>query len=222
MNPEEVAKMIADAVAAAAKASDAKIAAVLEATEASAAEVERLRGANKRLLVDLKKAKVKVRSDATEEDDEDDEDEAPAPKTAADRRLAALEKQIADREAALKVKTTKTALAEAIAAAGVDAKFRPAVAALFGSRKIEVDGDDVLVDGTPVGDALTAWAKTDEGKHYVAAPQSGVPGASKGRPAAPSSNSPTGVTRADLAKDPLKRGAFIRIHGEQAYKALPA
>ena len=60
-------------------------------------------------------------------------------------------------------------LLTAMTEVGVSKQFIPAVQAMFAS-KIIVEGENVLLNERPVGEAIKAWSATDEGKHFVSAP----------------------------------------------------
>lgn len=73
-------------------------------------------------------------------------------------------------------KTKSDALNAAIAEMNIAKQFVPAVKAMF-ERKINVahEGENIVttIDAMPVKDALKAWADSEDGKHYVAAPANG-------------------------------------------------
>ncbi|TGE04635.1 hypothetical protein [Hymenobacter fodinae] len=82
------------------------------------------------------------------------------------------------------------ALNAAIADAGIAAPFAPAVRAMLKEKvKVDYEGDEAIVtiENMPVTDHLKAWAGTEMGKHYVAAPGNGG-GGSGGPGGAPHSN----------------------------------
>lgn len=63
-------------------------------------------------------------------------------------------------------------LTEALVKANVAKQFLPAVKALFaGKVEIKTEGTErkAFIGDKPLGDAITAFAQSDEGKHYVAA-----------------------------------------------------
>lgn len=60
-----------------------------------------------------------------------------------------------------------------------------AVRAMFQSQvKVDYEGDDAIVtiDNLPVADKIKAWAGTDEGKYFVAAPANGGGGGGNNQP----------------------------------------
>jgi FtsZ-binding cell division protein ZapB len=71
-------------------------------------------------------------------------------------------------------------LTAALVEGGVAKEFLRAVKADFAStRKVEVNGDGVTIDGKSVGDFVKAWA-TDEGKSFIAAPHNSGGGSQGG------------------------------------------
>ena len=74
-------------------------------------------------------------------------------------------------------------LTEALVKAGVATPMLPAVKAMLGSQaKVIVDGDArrAVIGDKDLTEFVSAWATTDEGKHFIAAPANGGGGASGG------------------------------------------
>ena len=74
-------------------------------------------------------------------------------------------------------------LTEALVKAGVATQFLPAVKAMLGTQaKIVADGDSrkAFIGDKELSEFVSAWATTDDGKHYIAAPGNGGGGASGG------------------------------------------
>jgi hypothetical protein len=74
-------------------------------------------------------------------------------------------------------------LTEALVKAGVATPMLPAVKAMLGSQaKVIVDGDarKAVIGDKDLTEFVSAWATTDEGKHFIAAPANGGGGASGG------------------------------------------
>lgn len=74
-------------------------------------------------------------------------------------------------------------LTEALVKAGVATPLLPAVKAMLGSQaKVIVDGDarKAVIGDKELSEFVSAWATSDEGKHYIAAPGNGGGGASGG------------------------------------------
>jgi hypothetical protein len=103
-------------------------------------------------------------------------------------------------------------LTQALVAAKVKPELmKAAKAMLSGSVVLTADGENRVakIGDKPLADAITEWAKSDEGKHFVAAPANGGGGASGG-----------GHTdnNGDIAKiaDPNARLAAINAAGVKA------
>lgn len=74
-------------------------------------------------------------------------------------------------------------LTEALVKAGVATPFLPAVKAMLSSQaKIAIDGDTrkAVIGDKDLSTFVTEWATSDDGKHYIAAPQNNGGGASGG------------------------------------------
>lgn len=86
-----------------------------------------------------------------------------------DIEKAELNKKIESSETLVTKHVKNAQLLTAMTEVGVGKQFIPAVQAMF-SDKIIVEGENVLLNERPVGEAIKAWADSDEGKHFVAAP----------------------------------------------------
>lgn len=205
--------------------------ATLAEVDALKAENGRLKTHSARLLKDLKKAKVKIKTpdmDGDELDDSDEDgDDAPAGNGKADPDLRRVQKEHADELARLKKELDDTkaarskaaidaALGEALGKANIAPGFRTAVNAMFrAGRKIEAGADGVVtVDGKPVVDMVAEWASTDEGRAFVSAPASGGSAAPPTGPSGAPSKARSAMTRAEKA-------SYIDKHGQDAYLKLP-
>ena len=74
-------------------------------------------------------------------------------------------------------------LTDALVKAGVAAPFLPAVKAMLSSQaKIAIEGDTrkAVIGDKDLSSFVTEWATSDDGKHYIAAPQNNGGGASGG------------------------------------------
>lgn len=94
-----------------------------------------------------------------------------------------LQSELEKRDAAIRKLVAENGLEAAMAKANVAAPFRPAVKAMFLSRiQIDNEGDTptATLDDLPVDQALKSWAESEDGRHYVAAPQNSGGGASGG------------------------------------------
>lgn len=100
-------------------------------------------------------------------------------------------------------------LTEAITAAGVKPELAKAVKALFASQAtIKADGETraALIGDKSIKDFVTEWSKSDEGKHFVAAPENSGGGANSGnRQNAPAKT----MTRADFDSKMLTGDASV-------------
>src|SRR5690606_17422405 len=92
-----------------------------------------------------------------------------------------LTRALAEKDGALTQHLIDAGLTDALAKAGVAPHYRNAAKAMFkGQAALKADGGQyqALIGEKPIADAITAWAKTDEGKHFVAAPVNSGGGAS--------------------------------------------
>ena len=74
-------------------------------------------------------------------------------------------------------------LTDALVKAGVAAPFLPAVKAMLSSQaKIAIEGDTrkAVIGDKDLSEFVIEWATSDDGKHYIAAPQNNGGGASGG------------------------------------------
>jgi hypothetical protein len=156
--------------------------AIKEAVEAATAEATAgLLEKNKELLGKLKKAQKDSAID-------------PAEHAALQEELAATQVKLAEAQKAAKTATTEAdkikkayesesqvthrllvdnGLSEALLKNGIKPEMTKAVKALLSSQvtlKTEGDKRMAVVGDKPLGDFVTEWAKSDEGKHFVAAP----------------------------------------------------
>lgn len=95
------------------------------------------------------------------------------------------------------------------------------VMALIKSKHtVEVNEDgEAEIDGQSVSEFMKDWAKTDIGKHHIAAQDNRGGGSNGNYRLAGQAGSIK--TKADL-KTPADKSAFIEEHGLDAFKALPA
>jgi hypothetical protein len=172
---EDTKKAIADAVA------EAVAAAKAEHEEA----IKGLKTKNAELIAAQKKAKEDA--DAEREAREEAEAKAAESSTDVEAVKAALKKQhdkelaklVKERDDALAARDTANAardgkliddtLKTALLDAGVP---KEQLGLVYKAMRADasVDGDSVLLNGQTVADAVTEWASSDEGKHFVAAP----------------------------------------------------
>ncbi len=174
LNDAEVKKAIQAAVDAA----------VNEATEG-------LKNKNAELLAKLKKAQKDSTIDPAEHQALQTELEATQAKLVAAEK--SLKQATADAEKAKKALESESGftskllvdngLTEALLKAGVKPEMQKAVKALLaGQVTIKVDGDkrNAVIGDKSLGDFVGEWAKSDEGKHFVAAPNNQGGGAQGG------------------------------------------
>lgn len=107
-----------------------------------------------------------------------------------------------------------TGLTDALASAKVAPQFLPAVKALFaGKVEVKTEGSErkLFIGDKPLGEAIAAFAQSDEGKHYVAAGNNGGGGANGG--AGGNANQKTMPRSAFDALPHTERSAFITSGG---------
>ena len=81
--------------------------------------------------------------------------------------------------------TSENAINVALAEANVAPHMQKAVRAMFQSQiKVDYEGDEAIVtiENLPVVDKIKAWAGTEEGKYFVAAPANGGGGGGNNKP----------------------------------------
>lgn len=100
-----------------------------------------------------------------------------------------MQKQLGEKDGALRKLLVDEGLTAAAVKAGVAPHYLDAVKALH-SGKTTIEAKDgayvALLDGKPIAEALTTWAQSDQGKHFVAAPNNsggGAQGGNGGKPA---------------------------------------
>lgn len=84
-------------------------------------------------------------------------------------KLAEKDEIIASKDGLVTKHVKNATLTKAISEIGVQKTFIPAVEAMF-KDKIIIEGENVLLDEQPVAEALKAWSETDDGKHFIQAP----------------------------------------------------
>lgn len=149
-------------------------AAVAEATEALAVK-------NRELLREVKAARKGAEVDPAEHQAALERAEAAEAKAAEAGKLAKQSqadaekyRKAAEQEAGYTSRLlVENGLNEALGKAGVKPEFQKAARAMLaGQVQVKQDGDSraVLLGEKPLSDAVAEWAKSDEGKHFVAAP----------------------------------------------------
>jgi hypothetical protein len=117
-------------------------------------------------------------------------------------------------DGAFKGSVRDAALTEALVKAGVAPQFMGAAKAMFASAAEVVDDNGtrkVMVAGKALADHITEWAASDEGKHFVAAPEHSGGGSHGGR----------GSNQVDTGKlpDPTDRAGRAKVFAERVAKA---
>lgn len=189
---------------------------VKAAIDAAVSEaVEGLKSKNTELLGKLKKAQKDSAIDPADlEAVERERDElraklsdATKAATKAAKDLEAASKRATDIEAAFNNTLRDSALTEALTKAGVTSPALLKAAKALHASGVEVVDDNgakaVKAGDKPLADFITEWAGSDEGKHFVTAPEANGGGAQGGHGKSPSPGdklpAPTGDAAADKA-----------------------
>lgn len=94
-----------------------------------------------------------------------------------------LTKALTEKDGALSKHLIDAGLTDALVKAGVKPEMLDAVKALH-QNKASIDTKDgaytALIDGKPLGEFVTTWAQSDQGKHFVSAQQNAGGGAQGG------------------------------------------
>lgn len=154
---------------------DPEVKALIE--EVTAAATESLAAKNKELLGEVKTLKAKAKgSDIDPEEHaklQEQVDDLTTKLATSEKEGKRLQKAVDDKDGALRRHLVDEGLTAAAAKAGVAPHYLDAVKALHaGKATIELkDGVYVaLLDGKPIAEAVSTWAQSDQGKHFVAAP----------------------------------------------------
>jgi hypothetical protein len=146
---------------------------------------------NGELLAELKEARKGKQIDPAELDKLQNKiDELENNLTASQKTIKDQQKAFEQTKAALDSESGFTSkllldngLTDALVKAGVATPFLPAVKAMLSSQaKIAIDGDTrkAVIGDKDLSTFVTEWATSDDGKHYIAAPQNNGGGASGG------------------------------------------
>lgn len=198
-----------------------------DAVAAAVAEVtDGLKAKNAELLGKLKKAQKDSAIDPADLEAVERERDELRTKLAEQTRLATkatkeldtANKRAADIETAYNGSLRDSALTEALTKAGVTSPaLLKAAKALLGAQATVADenGSRVVKSGDKaIGDFITEWAASDEGKHFVTAADvsgGGAQGASR-QPSIASKRSEMSIAA---------KAEYIGKHGEDAYHKLP-
>jgi hypothetical protein len=159
--------------------------------EVTNAATEALSAKNKELLGEVKtlKAKAKgadidpVEHAALQTQVDELTDKLSKAEKAGKTDVDKLTKALAEKDGALHKHLIDAGLTEALVKAGVQPAMLDAVKALHQS-KASINAKDgayeALIDGKPLAEFVTTWAQSDQGKHFVAAPQNNGGGSQGG------------------------------------------
>ena len=201
---------------------DPEVIALIE--EITTAATEALSAKNKELLGEVKTLKAKAKGAdidpaehaALQTQVEDLADKLSKAEKTGKSEVDKLTKALSEKDGALHKHLIDAGLTDALAKAGVQAPMLDAVKALHqGKASINTkDGAyEALIDGKPLAEFVTLWAQSDQGKHFVAAPNNNGGGAQGGS----GKGAAKTMTRADfdarsLSGDPAI-GSFFRDGG---------
>jgi len=177
--------------------------------------VEALSAKNRELLGELKAAKAKAKGveiDPVEHEQlrtqvEDLTGKLTKAEKAAVKQFEDLTKVVSTKDAALQSYLIDNGLSDAMLKAGVRPEMMPAVKAMLKSKAtIKDEGGNIaaFMGDQPLTDAVSAWAASDEGKHFVSAP------ANTGGGAAGGNGNGTGGNKGNLGGSKSERGAAIK------------
>jgi uncharacterized protein YdcH (DUF465 family) len=166
-------------------------AAITAAVEDASNELNELKKHNLRLLADLKKASKGKEIDPEDFNRLKEENEALADKLAetqkavkaAQTEAEKLKKAYADESGFTQKLLVDNGLTEALVKNGIAPQFLSAVKALFaGQTQVVTEGDSraAKIGDKNLTEFVSDWSKTDEGKHFVAAPNNSGGGSSGG------------------------------------------
>jgi hypothetical protein len=153
--------------------------------------VEALSAKNRELLGELKAAKAKAKGveiDPTEHEQlktqvEELQGKLTKAEKAAAKQVEDLTKAVSTKDAALQSYLIDNGLSEAMLKVGVRPEMMPAVKAMLKSQtSIKDEGGtySAFMGDKPLTDAVSVWAASDEGKHFVSAPANTGGGAAGG------------------------------------------
>ena len=143
--------------------------------------IERLEKKNSELIDREKKAKTDAENAADEAQRIADEAASKAGdvegiKAAHSREIKKLQDSLDARDRTLNTMLIDNAIATKIGEAGVFPHFSKAVTAMIKADAVVKNGEATVGD-VPLGDYISSFLTSDEGKHFVAAPQNGGAGA---------------------------------------------
>lgn len=201
---------------------DPEIIALIEEITASATEA--LSAKNKELLGEVKALKAKAKGAdidpaehaALQTQVEELSEKLSRAEKSGKTEVEKLTRALSEKDGALNKHLIDAGLTDALVKAGVQAPMLDAVKALHQS-KASINAKDgayeALIDGKPLAEFVTAWAQSDQGKHFVSAPNNNGGGSQGG------SGKPAGktMTRADFdartASNDLSLAQFFKDGG---------
>lgn len=151
--------------------------------DAIAEATEGLKAKNAELLSETKKLKETIRkgeanpqaleqAEARIETLMAERDDAAAKLKDANKSLGKTTKQLESETGYNRNLLIDGGLTDALVAANIAKPLMPAAKALFaGKAEVKIEGDkrSVFIGDKPLGEAITAWSQSDEGKHFVSA-----------------------------------------------------
>lgn len=159
-------------------------AAVEEATAPLLAKNRELLGEVKTLKVKAKGAEIDPGEHAElQQQVQDLTEKLGKAEKASKSEIEKLTKSLNEKDGALNKHLVDAGLTAALVKAGVQAPMMDAVKALLqGKTSIKAENGvyEALIDGKPLAEAVTTWAQSDQGKHFVTAPQNSGGGSQGG------------------------------------------
>lgn len=168
---------------------DPEIQALIE--EVTTAATEALSAKNRELLGEVKTLKAKAKGAdidpaehaALQAQVEELSDKLSKTEKTGKSEIDKLTKTLAEKDGALNKHLIDAGLTAALVKAGVQAPMMDAVKALLqGKASINAKEGvyEALIEGKPLAEAVTTWAQSDQGKHFVTAPQNNGGGSQGG------------------------------------------
>lgn len=200
---------------------DPETKAALKAAAKEAAEeaVEPLAAKNKQLLGELKEARKGREIDPAELEKlesqiHDLETELRNSQKAAKKAEGIAEKatqELSDATEKARSLTIKNGLTAQLTKAGVAPHFMDATLAMHSSKVSVNDEGEAMVGDKSVEDFVTEWSQSDEGKHYIVAPNNGGGGGPGGSKDAGGAKT---IKRSEFdQKSPAEKSAFVKEGG---------
>lgn len=168
---------------------DPEVIALIE--EITAAATEALSAKNRELLGEVKTLKAKAKGAdidpaehaALQSQVEELTDKLGKAEKTGKAEIDKLTKALTEKDGALHKHLIDAGLTDALVKAGVQTPLLDAVKALH-QGKASINAKDgayeALIDGKPLAEFVTTWAQSDQGKHFVAAPNNNGGGAQGG------------------------------------------